>query len=97
MELKTIIVKTLAFIVSVLNEQEANPDYYLVTGDGKKIVFESQEDLDLYYELHSPLKKRSEIPSGEVVNDHNADMRKVQEYYREYLKNRRRQIDNHGQ
>ena len=97
MELKTIIVKTLAFIVSVLNEQEANPDYYLVTGDGKKIVFESKEAMDLYYEMNSPLKNRSEIPSGEVDNDRNADMRKVQEYYREYLKNRRRQIDNHGQ
>lgn len=96
MDIKLIIVKTLSLIVSILNEQEANPDYYLVTGDGKKIVFESKEDMDLYYEMNSPLKNRSEIPLGEidnrVDNNRDQDMRRMNELYMEYLRNKMRKV-----
>jgi len=96
MDIKLIIVKTLSLIVSILNEQEANPDYYLVTGDGKKIVFESKEDMDLYYEMNSPLKNRSEIPLGEidnrVDNNRDQDMRRMNELYMEHLRNKMRKV-----
>lgn len=96
MDIKLIIVKTLSLIVSILNEQEANPDYYLVTGDGKKIVFESKEDMDLYYESRRPLKNRSEIPLGEIENrvDNNRelDMRRMNELYMQHLRNKMRKV-----
>lgn len=96
MDIKLIIVKTLSLIVSILNEQEANPDYYLVTGDGKKIVFESKEDMDLYYEMNSPLKNRRQIPLGEIDNrvDNNRelDMRRMNELYMQHLRNKMRKV-----
>lgn len=93
MELKTIIVKVLAFIVSIINEDVSNSDYYLVTGDGKKIVFESREAMELYYEHTRPPMYRRQIPSGKVDNNkREQDMRRMNELYMEHLRNRMRGV-----
>jgi len=92
MELKTIIVKVLSLIVSIINEDVSNSDYYLVTGDGKKIVFESREDMELYYEHTRPPMYRRQIPSGKVDNKRDQDMRRMNELYMEHLRNKMRGV-----
>jgi len=100
MDIKTIIVNILVMFVDVANEGVANPKYYLITGDGKKIVFPDKESMDLYHELNSPLaKKKKDLSEVDIeIRDYRKeDSKEMKRLYREYLKNRRRQIDNHGQ
>ena len=95
MDLKTIIVKILVMFVDVANEGVANPKYYLITGDGKKIVFPDKESMDLYYELNRPLPKNKKDLSEidiEIRDYRGEDFKEMKNLYREYLRNRMRKV-----